>query len=58
MKKNIQECAICHKSFAMKDLISAHLIREPIIITIQQDYSNWTEESYICHNDLAIYRNK
>ena len=58
MKKNTQECAICHKSFVIEDLISAHLIREPIFVTIKVDYPKWTQESYICHNDLDIYRNK
>ena len=58
MKKNTHECAICHKSFAMQDLVSADLIRKAIFITIQKDYPNWTQESFICHNDLDIYRNK
>ena len=58
MKKNTQECVICHKSFAMQDLVSADLIRKAIFITIQKDYPKWTQESFICHNDLDIYRNK
>ena len=58
MKKNTQECVICHKSFAMRDLVSAHLIREPIFMAILKDYPNWTQESFICYNDLDIYRNK
>ena len=56
--KNTQKCDICNKNFSIKDLVSAHLIRDPLFITIKSDYPNWTQESYICHNDLAIYRNK
>lgn len=57
MKKNSYECIVCKKTFTMRNLISANLVREPIYTYIQKDYPNWSQESYICRADLSVYRN-
>jgi len=40
------------------DVLSAHLVREPINSLIRGDYPNWSDESYICRSDLSAYRTK
>ncbi len=58
MKKNSYECAVCKKAFGQTDVVSAHLVREPVYELIRQDYPNCTYESYICRSDLSGYRTK
>jgi uncharacterized membrane protein len=58
MKKNGYECAVCKKAFGKTDVVSAHLLREPVYELIRRDYPNCTYESYICRSDLSVYRGK
>ncbi|MCX6076361.1 MAG: DUF1003 domain-containing protein [Campylobacterales bacterium] len=58
MKKNRHECGVCKKTFGISDVVSAHLLREPLYELIKHDYPGWSDESYICHPDLSVYRNK
>lgn len=58
MTKNKYQCEICKKTFNTSEVLSAHLLREPIYKLIQQDYPQWSDEGYICRSDLAIYRGK
>ena len=58
MKKNSYECAVCKKPFVRADLLSAHLVREPIYRLIRIDNPDWSDESYICRSDLSAYRSK
>jgi uncharacterized membrane protein len=58
MNKNRYQCTICKKTFNTGDILSAHLLREPIYKLIEQDYPEWSDKSYICHSDLAVYRGK
>jgi uncharacterized membrane protein len=58
MKKNGRECAVCKKIFAQTDVISAHIVRDPVNALIRLDHPNWSDESYICRSDLAAYRTK
>jgi hypothetical protein len=39
-------------------LVAGHLIRQGIAELIKRDYPTWTDESYICLEDLNTYRNK
>lgn len=52
------ECAICKKKFGQTDVVTAHLVREPVYELIQHDHPNWSNENYICRSDLSIYRTK
>ncbi len=58
MKKNRYACNVCKKIFGVSDVVSAHLLREPLYELIKHDYPEWSDESYICHPDLSVYRNK
>jgi uncharacterized membrane protein len=58
MKKNGHECAVCKKVFTHADVLSAHLVRDTINALIRHDHPDWSDESYICRSDLAVYRTK
>jgi len=58
MKKNSHECGVCKKVFSHSEMISAHIIREPVSAIIRAEYPNWSDESYICRADLSVYRTK
>jgi uncharacterized membrane protein len=58
MKKNGHECAVCKKVYAPADVLSAHLVRDSIDALIRHDHPDWSDESYICRSDLAVYRTK
>lgn len=58
MKKNNHECVVCQKVFGQTDVISAHIVREPVYTLIRKDFPVWSDESYICRADLSVYRTK
>ena len=58
MKRKSFECAVCKKTFDAKDVVSAHLVREPICKLIRSEHPEWSDESYICRPDLSIYRSR
>jgi uncharacterized membrane protein len=58
MKKHGYECAVCKKVFRQTDVVSAHLVREPVYELIRRDYPDCSYESYICRSDLSGYRTK
>jgi len=57
MQKKYQ-CIVCKKTFSKNGIVSAPFIREPIAAFIRKDYPGWSDESYICHSDLSVYRTK
>lgn len=58
MSQSHHTCIVCKHNFLKKDLIAAHSIRESIATLIKNDYPTWSDDSYICRNDLATYRNR
>jgi hypothetical protein len=58
VKKKGYECAVCKKAFGQTDVVSAHLVREPVYELIRRDYPNWSDKNYICRSDLSVYRAK
>lgn len=56
MKKNGYACVVCKKEFRQADVVSAHLLREPVYELIRRDYPDCSYESYICRSDLSSYR--
>jgi uncharacterized membrane protein len=51
-----KSCAICHKEFDLKDLMSGDLLSEYLVKLIQAHQSNWTTHDLICKNDLNRFR--
>jgi uncharacterized membrane protein len=58
MRNKSYECAVCRKPFGKTDVVSAHLVREPVYVLIRSDYPDWSDDSYICRPDLSTYRAK
>jgi len=58
-KKNDKNtCAICGKTFPLKDLVQGGTIRDAVAQEIVRDYPQWSSERYICRQDLAKYRSQ
>ena len=58
MKKVNNSCVVCKKSFDTSDLVPFSAVRSIISEMIKRDFSEWTEECYICKSDLTTYRYK
>ncbi len=58
MKNNVRICEICKKSFAQKNVVSAHLVRKPVYDLIASDCPEWSDAHYICRSDLSTFRSK
>ncbi|EKP61750.1 hypothetical protein J529_0781 [Acinetobacter baumannii 99063] len=57
-KNQCRQCAVCGKSFPLKDLVSGEVIRNVISDEILKDHPDWSYSSFICRADLADYRIK
>lgn len=57
-KNQCRQCAVCGKSFPLKDLVSGEVIRNVISDEILKDHPDWNYSSFICRADLADYRIK
>ena len=55
-KNDSQVCAVCGKSFTLRDLVPAAAVRDVISAEIVRDHPRWSPESLICRPDLARYR--
>jgi hypothetical protein len=51
-------CHVCHKTMSRHQLVAGHLIRHGITELIKRDYPSWTDQAFICLEDLYTYRNK
>jgi uncharacterized membrane protein len=49
-------CAVCGKTFPARDVIPGGAVRSSIGSLIAAEHPAWSDESYICRNDLASYR--
>lgn len=59
MKKKIEEtivCQVCKKQKKLSEVLSAELVREPIIDRIIKEYPDWSTRGYICISDLNRFR--
>ncbi|MCP8323163.1 MAG: DUF1003 domain-containing protein [Candidatus Methylarchaceae archaeon HK02M2] len=58
-QKNTEQaviCQICKKPKKMSEVLSAELIREPIVKEIQKTYPDWSTSGFICIDDLNHFR--
>ena len=49
-------CQICGRRPPAVDLLMAHLVRPEVIQLIKQSHPAWTDEGFICSNDLNHFR--
>lgn len=47
-KNQCRQCAVCGKSFPLKDLVSGEVIRNVISDEILKDHPDWSYLSFIC----------
>lgn len=60
-KSNVQQegqCAICGKTFPMRELVQGNNIRDQVEGLIIKDHPEWTSDKYICEKDLSSFRLK
>ncbi len=55
-KNHRNRCAVCGKEFSERDLMSGALVRDLFAERIRKDHPDWSENSYICREDLGRYR--
>ncbi len=49
-------CQVCKKQKKLSEVLSAELVREPIINRIIKEYPDWSASGYICLSDLNRFR--
>lgn len=57
-KTTPQPCALCGQLFRSGELTPGALVHKNIVDLISVDYPGWSDESFICHADLAKYRSR
>jgi hypothetical protein len=55
-KQQVRECQICHRTVPESEAVSGETIRPVVIDEIVRDYPEWSNEGWICRNDLHRYR--
>jgi len=49
-------CQICKENKKMSDMLSAEIVREPIVEKIKMTHPDWSPQGFICIADLNRYR--
>jgi len=55
---NLQVCQICGKDAEERELISASLVRPSVVNVITRTFPGWSEDGFICTDDLSRFRNE
>ena len=55
-KSNVVTCQICKKEVPKQEAIPAETISKGVLEIIKKDHKDWSEEGYICYNDIVHYR--
>jgi uncharacterized membrane protein len=50
------KCQVCKKQKKLSEVLSAEIIREPIVERIKAAYPDWSSEGFICISDLNHFR--
>ena len=49
-------CPICGKTYPLRDLVPARLVRPPVAEIIRREHPDWPEGGHVCLHDLNRYR--
>jgi hypothetical protein len=49
-------CHVCKKQKKMSEVLSAEIVREPIVDKIMATDPDWSSQGFICIADLNLYR--
>jgi uncharacterized membrane protein len=55
-KTHKYRCTVCGREFGERDVVRGALVRDSFADQIRRDHPDWTENSYICRQDLDRYR--
>jgi len=55
-KIEVHDCAVCGKTFAIKNLVPSGAVRDTLAAEIIKDHPQWSANSFICRADLSRYR--
>ncbi len=58
LKNPTRSCAICGKSFPLRNLVSGEIIRKELAAEICKSKPDWSPQMYICRPDLTAIRGK
>lgn len=56
--KKKTKCSICNLEKSNNELVHGSTLKNSLVTTIKKEHPNWSEEGYICINDLNHYREK
>src|SRR5436309_8351938 len=56
--KESKTCAICGKSFPVRDLVPGVAVRDVIANEILREHPEWSQDKLVCRPDLNHYRSK
>ena len=54
--KEAKTCAVCGKSFSLRDLVPGIAVRDVIANEILREHSDWSLDKFICRADLNRFR--
>jgi uncharacterized membrane protein len=49
-------CDICGRASPLREVVSAQMVRSPVAEIIRREHPDWSEDGYICLQDLNHYR--
>ena len=55
-EKSREVCQVCHQTKMLSELVPANHIHKAVADTIRAEQPDWTDQGYICLNDLNHYR--
>ncbi|MFA4915566.1 MAG: hypothetical protein WC560_02700 [Syntrophales bacterium] len=55
-KSNLHNCTVCGKEFSSRAIVRGAIVGQPVAQLIRRDHPDWSDDSYICRDDLAKYR--
>lgn len=58
MSESEIQCEICKKCFSLNDVTPSRFVRPSVADLIKEDHPEWSNDSFVCQEDLNIYRSK
>ena len=56
LQQRMVTCQVCNEQKKMSEVLTAEIVREPIVEKIRETYPDWSPQGFICIADLNRYR--
>lgn len=56
LRQNTVICQVCKEQKKMSEVLTAELVRGPIVEKITETHPDWSSQGFICNVDLNLYR--